>query len=305
MAERYSPPSILFFGFGYVANYLASFFQQQGWKMYATRRLVKKEKITSRQGIPTNMWHAGKTIDKELKKIINESTHWIISIPPEEGKAGPFFKEKVNPVALQHIIYFSSTAVYGDKKGAWVDETSETNPISSGGIARLKAENQWIKWAKEHKVKLTIFRTSGIYGPGRNILQRLKEQYLPPIEETNMPALSRIHITDIIRLVGAYLAGEKAFHKVDVVNIFNLADSLPATYNETLLYMYKLINSKAPEAQPLASKIFSPTLRQFMQESKKVNGQKILEVTGLNLLYKTYKEGFSSFTIQTRGKTNA
>jgi nucleoside-diphosphate-sugar epimerase len=223
----------------------------------------------------------------EILEALKKTHHVLISIPPgEEGDPLiPFIQEALNAFThLQWIGYLSSTSIYGDHLGAWVNENSETNPHSPQGIARLKAEDQWLSLNQESGLPVHIFRLSGIYGPGRNVLEDLKAGRAQRIVKENV-VFSRIHIADIVQAL------KSSVSQPNPGRIYNLADNFPAPSHEVVAYGAHLLGIPPPPLVPLEKSSLSALGHSFYQDSKRVRNDRLLKELVPSLLFPTYKEG--------------
>lgn len=224
-------------------------------------------------------------------EALNEITHVLISVPPSScAESSDFVYERLFPLflsspTLKWVGYLSSTAVYGDHQGAWVDENTCCTPNTSTGIARLENEKRWLRSG----LPVHIFRLSGIYGPGRSFLDRLlqKKEDLVPLERIYAPGIvfSRAHVDDIAQTVTA------SMQQPNPGQIYNVADDFPASSQEIMEYSCDLIKIKYPPLVPPEESHLSDFGKAFYSQSKKVSNQKIKDDLGVQLKFPTYKEG--------------
>jgi NAD dependent epimerase/dehydratase family enzyme len=280
--------NIFCFGFGQVAkNFI---------KKINTKDIDIRLTVTSRKNSYKNVFagityesfqFSEDTYDKNLIKNLEASNYILISIAPINGKDivttsfQDIFKEK----NFKWLTYLSSTSVYGDHNGEWVDETSNTNPTSTTGIHRLKAEKCWMDLAKNHNLPLQIFRLSGIYSNKNNVLKRLKAGDAKIIRKPNQ-FFSRINVEDIAEILF------KSLKKFKAKEIYNISDDKPASSEELILYGSKLLDIEPPEIVELES-IESEMIKNFYQDSKKVSNKKMKEIFNYKLKYPTYVEGLN------------
>lgn len=267
------------FGYGYVAQFIGGI---------GTSR--------SPQGKGSYLYKGG-TFSKEICDILKKARYVLISIPPEEDGdlLIPFVKNDLSSFThLEWIGYLSSTSVYGDYQGEWVDETSKTCPTSSQGMARLKAEQQWLTLGKEEKLPVHIFRLAGIYGPERNVLEDLKAGTAQRILKEGV-VFSRIHVEDIAQALHASM---KAPHPG---RIYNVADNCPASTHEVVTFGASLLGIDPPPLISFEKASLSSKGRSFYQDSKRVNNARLLKELIPSLLYPSYKEGLKSLFLRARG----
>ena len=226
--------------------------------------------------------------DKNLIKNLESSDHILVSIAPVNGEdiVVKNFESVFKISKFKWLTYLSATSVYGDHKGEWVDEKSKTNPTSSTGSQRLKAEKLWMELAKNQNLPIQIFRLSGIYSHESNVLKRLKSGDAKIIKKENQ-FFSRIHVEDIAELLF------KSLEQFKAKEIYNISDDRPASSEEVILYGSKLLNIDLPATIELKS-IESEMVKNFYKDSKKVNNKKMKFFFDYKLKYPTYVEGLNN-----------
>ena len=228
-----------------------------------------------------------KKFDNNLIKNLDEADYILISIAPVNGEDIVIknFKEKFKDKKFKWITYLSATSVYGDHRGEWVDETSQTNPTSINGIHRLKVEKNWIEFSQQYNLSLQIFRLSGIYSNQYNVLKRLKTGEVKIINKKNH-FFSRIHVEDI---ANALFKSLDNFKKGE---IYNISDDKPASNKEVIMYGIKLLGVDEPQTIEI-NEIESEMLKNFYKDSKKVSNKKMKKFFNFELKYPTYIEGLN------------
>lgn len=212
-------------------------------------------------------------------------THILSSIGPN-AKGDPVLarlRDEIAAVApdLAWVGYLSTTAVYGDRRGDWVDETTPIAPTSERGTWRAEAEAQW---QRVPDLPLHIFRLAGIYGPGRGPFAKLMAGKARRIVKPGQ-VFSRIHVDDIAQ---ALLAS------IDAPNpgaIYNLCDDDPAPPQDVLGHAAELLGLPVPAEVPFDEAGMTPMARSFYGENKRVRNQRIKDELGVQLLYPSYREG--------------
>jgi nucleoside-diphosphate-sugar epimerase len=227
------------------------------------------------------------SFDKRLIRNLESSNYILVSIAPINGEDIVIknFQSILKEKKIKWITYLSATSVYGNHDGEWVDEKSETNPTSTTGTHRLKAERSWMDLAKNQSLPLQIFRLSGIYSNEKNILRRLKAGEAKIIKKENQ-YFSRINVEDIAEILF------KSLEKFKAKEIYNISDDKPASSEEVILYGSKLLNLDPPAVVELKS-MESEMARNFYKDSKKVNNKKMKEIFNYKLKYPTYVEGLN------------
>ena len=220
-------------------------------------------------------------IDKEIIKEVIESTHILISLPPPyENFVLKNFKSIINESKnLKWLGYLSSTSVYGNHDGNWVDENTITKPQTTMGKKRLAAEKNLLKIKK-----LRIFRLSGIYSKTNNVFNRINNNQINIIKGKNN-YFSRIYIDDIIETL------LKSFYNSKDNQIYNVCDDLPATYIDVIKYACKLLNKNYNFPEIEFDQIQNKFLSEFYKDNKRVSNKKIKKSLGVNLNFPTYKHG--------------
>ena len=278
-------PHLLVFGPGYTATPIMQYFQAQGWRVSATWRRPEAKETLIQDGYEPLAFIADIEEISKLKAV----THILTSIAPKEDKDPvlPILSEwQPHMPNLKWLGYLSSTNVYGNHEGAWVDETTACTPSLDRGKRRLIAENDWANFAQTVGATLHIFRLAGIYGAGRNAIKSvLTGKARRIIKEGQI--FSRIHVEDICQTVveaatGHYESG-----------IFNLADDMACPPQEVIEAAAQLLNMPPPAAQNWDEANMSPMARSFYMESKRVKNDKIKATLGITLKYPTYKVGLN------------
>ena len=280
--------NIFCFGFGQVAkNFIDKLIlENYNITLSSTTRNETKEEIFN--GIDyKNFQFNSEKYDKNILSKLREADHILVSIPPKEGEdiVIKSFSKFLESSKVKWITYLSATSVYGNHKGDWVNENSETKPTSPNGLARLKAENSWLALKISKNLPVQIFRLSGIYSNERNILVRLKLGTAKLINKKNH-FFSRIHVEDIASILF------KSLSKFKSGEIYNLADDKPSSSEEIMLHGAKILNIKNLKKIEV-KEIESEMLKNFYKDSKKVSNKKIKKYFSYNLKFPTYVEGLS------------
>ena len=227
-----------------------------------------------------------KNFDQNLIKEINKFSHILISTPPINSK--DLFLELLNSNynllnKSKWITYLSSTSVYGDHKGAWVDEDSELIPSSKKGRIRLKIENRWKILSKDYPIQ--IFRLAGIYSKEKNLITKIKKNNLRIIKKKDHK-FSRVHLEDIS---GFLLNSLKNFKPGE---IYNIADDKPISNDEVLNEILNKYELKPPVIIDYEN-LEDSTLKEFYLVSKKVKNNKAKDFFNYKLIYPTIREGLN------------
>jgi len=280
--------NIFCFGFGQVAK---NFIKKLGIENYNIRLTTTSRSKSSKKkfnGINYNSYLLNsKRFDKNILAELEKADHVLISIPPEkkEDIVIKNFSKFMKNSKINWITYLSATSVYGDHKGEWVNENSKTNPTSSNGVARLKAENAWVSLEKNNKLPIQIFRLSGIYSDEKNILSRLKLKDAKLINKKDH-YFSRIHVDDIANILF------KSMSKFKSGEIYNISDDKPSSSEEVTLYGAKILNINDIEKIEV-DEIKNEMLKNFYNDSKKVSNAKVKKFFDYELKFPSYVEGLN------------
>ena len=278
--------NIFCFGFGQVAKNFIKKINEKNIDISLTTTSRENSNKKSYENIAYESYQFSEnSFDQRLVERLKSSDHILVSIAPINGEDIVLknFQNKFENKRIKSITYLSSTSVYGNHNGNWVDEISNTIPTSTNGIARLNAEKSWLNIASKKNLPLQIFRLSGIYSNQNNVLTRLKSGNAKIIEKKNQ-FFSRIHVEDIANILF------KSLQSFKTNEIYNISDDKPASSEELILYGSKLLNIQKPEVVDL-SKIESQMARDFYKDSKKVSNKKMKSFFEYELKYPTYIEG--------------
>ncbi|KPF94063.1 epimerase [Novosphingobium sp. AAP83] len=263
--------SMLIFGMGYTAQVLAGRLRTLGWQVRGT-------------GSVGDLAFAD---GAAVRAALAEATHVLSSVPPARDGTEPVLDAYGADIAssgVQWIGYLSSTGVYGDAGGAWVDEST---PVGRGRrTARADADLAW--QALDARVRL--FRLPGIYGPGRSALDRVTEGRAHRIAIPDQ-VFSRVHVEDIVSGVMAGFAGPSG--------AYNLADDLPCSQNMVIEAAARMLGIAPPPMQSLEEANLSPMALAFYAENRRVANGKAKRVLGWKPAFPTYREGLRALSAST------
>ncbi|MGI8943631.1 MAG: SDR family NAD(P)-dependent oxidoreductase [Qipengyuania sp.] len=250
------------FGLGYTAARIAAALEGGGWRVDAT----------GREG---NFDFAD---GPAVREALREATHCLSSVPPSED-GDPVLDRYGDALRGKWLAYLSSTGVYGDTKGAWVDESAS---IGTGRRAiRAVCDARWLEAGAR------VFRLPGIYGPGRSALDRVRERKARRIDMPRQ-VFSRVHVEDIVSGVIA------AIERDAPAGAYNLADDEPTSQNAVIEEACRLVGAEAPRLQTLEEAGLSDAARGFYEENRRVANGKAKRVLGWRLQYPSYREGLSA-----------
>jgi nucleoside-diphosphate-sugar epimerase len=284
-----APARLFGFGFGYSARALAARLAAEGWRLAGTARSEAACAALEATDIAACRFErTGPLADPQA--ALAGTTHLLASIPPDALGDPALDRHRADIAAhgdLRWIGYLSTTGVYGDRAGGWVDETSELRPSGERGRRRVEAEARWLALGAETGVPVQIFRLAGIYGPGRNALAALREGRARRIVKPGQ-VFSRIHVDDVAQVLLA------SMQKPEAGAIYNVADDEAADPARVVEHAASLLGIDPPPAEPIDAAALSPMARGFYDDCKRVRNDRIKRMLGVRLLYPTYREGLAA-----------
>lgn len=279
---------LFIFGLGFAGLALARDIKGSNWRISGTCRSSGQCKALAEEGI-TALPFDGTHGSIEIEKALTEADHILVCVPPSsEGGGDPVLEHFAEILASSHKLkwlgYLSTTGVYGDREGGWVDETSPLKPTSERATRRAEAEAKWIRLAERHHVPVHIFRLAGIYGPGRNVIRSLLDKKARRIIKRGH-VFSRIHVADLVTILKASMS------LPNPGGIYNVADDLAAAPAETVEFASHLLGIEPPEEVHFEKADLSPMARSFYADCKRVSNDRIKKELGVRLAYPTFREG--------------
>ena len=281
--------TILCFGYGYTANAVCETLKLSDWSVVGTTTDESKADLLAESGVKPIVFDSNHPLCNPYEALENV-THILLSIPPDDRGDIVYMlhdEDIARMKNLEWIGYLSTTGVYGNRDGTWVDETSMPAPTSRRGSLRYKAEQQWLSVVKEFDIPLHIFRLSGIYGPGRSALDSVRAGQSRRIDKPGH-AFNRIHIDDIVQTLVA------SINKPNPGAIYNLADDNPAPSHEVIAYACTLLGVDVPELTPFEDADLAPMVRSFYKDNKRIRNALIKSELGVQLFHPDYKSGLSA-----------
>ncbi len=255
------PPRLFVFGLGYSARFIAQAFEAEGWEIVAT-------------GSAGTLDFAD---ESAIRAALADCGHVLSSVPPGDEGNDPVLDRYGRALADKWLGYLSSTGVYGDTMGAWVDESA---PVGGGRrSARAAADAAWLTRGAR------VFRLPGIYGPGRSALDRVRAGKAHRIDLPGQ-VFSRVHVEDIA--TGVLAALEAA------PGAYNLADDLPCSQNAVVEEACRLLGREPPPLQALDHAGLSLQARGFYAETRRVANGKAKRMLGWRLRFATFRHGLGA-----------
>ena len=288
MEKQSKSISLVCFGFGLTAKYFVKELLKNKYRINLVT--TSRSKTFNKKFLNINyknFYFDSNKFDKKIIKHILNASHILVSIPPRDRKdfvIENFYNEISLNKKIKWLGYLSSTSVYGNYDGKWVNEKSKLLTNNDTGINRIVAENEWLKLNRYHFVPTRIFRLSGIYSQERNLFLRLANEQIRYVKKSNH-YFSRIHVADIAQVLFKSLIYSK------VGEIYNVADNMPCSYEKTIFYACSLMRIQNPPPVSLQS-LNEGKMKNFYKDSKKVSNAKIKKDLKVKLNFPTYKEGF-------------
>lgn len=279
--------TLLSFGHGYSAKALTELLIPQGWRVIGTTRSAEKAGALAATGVEPLIFPGD-----DVSGAIENATHLLISAGPD-ADGDPVLREVGDQIAARAaqfawVGYLSTTGVYGDHGGDWVDEDTPLSPSTRRGQWRKEAE---AAWAAIPELPLHIFRLAGIYGPGRGPFAKVRAGTARRIIKPNQ-VFSRTHVEDIAQIVAASIA-----HPAPGT-AYNVCDDDPAPPQDVIAHAAHLLDLPTPPAEDFETAEMTPMARSFYAESKRVRNDRIKDALGVKLKYPTYKEGLAALLQQ-------
>ena len=282
---------LLCFGLGYTARALARRRLARGESVVGTTQDVA---AAGEAGADARIAFGAATALGAIERALEQATHVLVSIPPGDAHAaaGDVVLARVAPAiaAAHHIVwlgYLSTTGVYGDTAGAWVDETSARRPGNPRSARRAAAEDAWLALWRDRGVPVHVFRLAGIYGPGRSAIDQLRAGSAKRIDKPGQ-IFSRIHVDDIASVLEASIARPRPG------GIYNVADDAPAPAHEVVAHAAALLGAAPPPLEDYDPARLSPMAREFYAETRRVRNERIKRELGVALRYPDYKTGLAA-----------
>ncbi|OAB55338.1 NAD(P)-dependent oxidoreductase [Leptolyngbya valderiana BDU 20041] len=285
------PHRLFVFGLGYSARQLAADLSVQGWEIAGTTRSAQKASaLAASEGAEAFVFDRGTPLSDPATALAG-TTHLLSSVPPD-AEGDPVLDAHFDDIValahggeLQWIGYLSTTGVYGDRAGGWVDETSALEPTGERGRRRVAAERHWLRLWQEHGLPVHLFRLAGIYGPGRSQFAALRAGRSRRIDKPGQ-VFSRIHVADIAQVLAA------SIDRPNPGAAYNVCDDEAADPAEVTAHAAELLGMDPPPLVPFATAELSEMGRSFYRDSKRVCNARIKQELGVRLLYPSYREGF-------------
>ncbi|PCH98449.1 MAG: NAD(P)-dependent oxidoreductase [Rhodobacteraceae bacterium] len=270
---------LLSFGHGYSARGVAQLLVSDGWDVLGTTRSRDNFEMIRASGVSPLLF-----TKNDLSGVLEGVTHLLISAAPD-ADGDPVLNLLGDEIAkrrgqFEWVGYLSTTGVYGDHQGGWVDEATPLTPSTMRGKYRVAAEIAW----QEMGLPLHIFRLAGIYGPGRGPFSKVKSGKARRIIKEGQ-VFSRIHVADIAQTILA------SIDKPNAGAVYNVCDNFAAPPEDVIAYAAELLGLPVPKDDDFETADMTPMARSFYSESKRVKNDRVKNDLGISLIYPDYKAG--------------
>ncbi len=290
-------PRVLVIGGGYTGQRFATAMAARGARVWLTRR---SETGPSAAGAGGLTWLRFDPANGHALTVLPEGLSHVLVTLPSCGDGSDAALDQLLPALRQQPLdwlgYLSTTGVYGDSGGAWVDERSPTAPTLARSQARLRCEQRWLNSG----LPVMSFRLPAIYGPGRCPFEQLRQGSARLVHKRGQ-AFCRIHVDDI---VGA-LIHSLTLPPTTRPAVLNVSDDAPCPSSETLGYAAHLLGCKLPPLQRFEAVAgsMSPMALSFWADNRRVSNRLLCEELGYRLRYASYREGFRASLAEEQGQT--
>ncbi len=290
MGRGHDVKKLFCFGLGFSAGALARSSLDDGWIVAGTARTDGRCEHLRELGIDAVVFD-GVSADASLMRALEGTTHLVNSVPPSKDAASPpldALGEYLGAIeSLDWIGYLSTTGVYGDHDGAWVDESTPLAPNLERSARRVAAEEAWLVMHERFGLPVHIFRLAGIYGPGRGVLEQVRKGRAWRIVKPGQ-VFSRIHVDDIVATLFASMA------RPHPGAVYNVCDDHPEEPAKVVEYACRLLGVTPPEPVAFEEADLSDMTRSFYADSKRVRNDRIKNELGIVLKYPSYREGMAA-----------
>jgi len=275
------------FGFGYSALALARCLIASGWAVTGTCRSAEKAATLRGAGFSATLFDRDRPVDPAA---LHGVSHLLVSVPPDAAGDPVFARHGDDTAALPGLSwlgYLSTTGVYGDRGGGWVDETARLLPTGERGRRRVAAEQGWLGLWRDNGVPVHIFRLAGIYGPGRSAFDAMRAGTAKRIDKPGQ-VVSRIHVQDLATVLVASIGQPRPGA------VYNVCDDDPAPSQAVVAHAATLLGVPPPPLVPFEAAGLSPMARSFYDDNKRVSNRLIKTELGVSLRYPDFRVGLAA-----------
>jgi nucleoside-diphosphate-sugar epimerase len=282
-------PRLFCFGLGYTARALAGRLIAEGWQVAGTTRSPEGQARLAAAGFDAHLFGRERPLPAGA---LAGTTHLLTSIPPDDigdPVLDHHLAELRGCATLQWAGYLGTTGVYGDRGGAWVDESDDVAPTMPRTRRRAAAEAGWL----HSGLPVHVFRLAGIYGPGpgRNALEAVRAGSARRIVKPGQ-VFGRVHVDDIVEVLCASIARPRPGA------VYNVADDEPAPPQDVIAFACALLGVAPPPEVPYDQAELSPMARSFYADNRRIANARIKRELGVRLRYPSYREGLRAILMQ-------
>lgn len=278
------PARVLILGLGWSGRVLAAQLQAHGVGVAGT---VRDPSFAPDDGLPRHQLRADTPPSPALLDEIAQADAVLCSVPPD-AEGDPALRLLLPALqaspALRWVGYLSSTSVYADRAGGWIDERSAADATEAAGVQRLLAEAQWRALAGQRSIASAVFRLPGLYGPGRNALVQLAQGRARHVVRPGQ-VFNRLHVDDLATVIIA------AMRRPARQGLYLPSDDEPAPPQDVLAFAAKLGGFALPPAVAWDDPVLSPTLRRFYESNKRIDSRRTRTALGWQPRFPSYREG--------------
>ncbi len=281
--------NLFVFGLGFSARHFSESERARFGTVRGTvTEAARAERLAAETGFTLRAF-GPETDDSRIAEDLADTDILLVSAPPGPGgdTALNRYREAIAGSRIGWIGYLSTIGVYGDQNGAWIDESTPATPKSARSRERLAVEEAWLAFGRETGKAVQVFRLSGIYGPGRNPIVKLRDGRTQRIVKPGQ-VFNRIHVADIAATLAASIARPRNGA------VYNVTDDEPAPPQTVIEYAAELTGLPLPPAVDFETADLSPMARSFYGENKRVRNRLIREELGVRLAFPTYREGLAA-----------
>lgn len=279
---------LVILGLGYSAGFFAHAALARGWEVTGTSRSAERAAELSREGIRT-LVYGGFAVSTPLSAALAEAEAVLVSTQPTED-GDPVFvrleRELAQAPNLRWIGYLSTIGVYGDHGGAWIDEETPPEPANARARQRLAIEEGWLDLGRRTGKAVQIFRLSGIYGPGRSPIAKLRAGMATRLVKPGQ-VFNRIHVDDIAGVLMASLERPRNG------GVYNVTDDEPAPPQQVVEHAAEVIGVAPPPEVAFDPAKLSAMAASFYAENRRVSNALVKRELGYRFRYPTYREGLA------------
>ncbi len=283
---------VIIVGCGYLGQKVALKHLDQGDRVEGVVKSDASRRRLVDMGVDAVSVDLDQPLERELPLFTGKRLYYFAP-PLAVGEKDPRVERLIGAFEFHghpiRVVYISTTGVYGNCAGAWINENRPIAPKASRAKRRAAAESAWRNWCEKEGAELVVLRVAGIYGPDRLPLKRLKEG-LPLLREQEAPFTNRIHVDDLVNVCIA------AMERGQPGGIYNVSDGHPSTMVD---YFCQIADMAGLPHPPLvnreeAERMLSKGMLSYMDESRRLNNTKMLRELQLTLDYPTLAEGLKS-----------